>query len=208
MSAVHKDVSKRSYIAVAAFGANIFSYTTSMVAYVQTGVLAAMSDAADVNFIQGVVLRENGRKLFPAVHAGVTTYMVGVYDAVSCRSGFIDPNSPLFAAYSSDMANFLADGINPVNRVKDNGAPVYTNGSVDAAKFNISGVGTPATAAAGQAITAANAVVVNNTAFTASSLIFVTGSLGACHVAADVANHRFTITSSVAVDTVNWLIIN
>jgi hypothetical protein len=169
-----------------------------------------MSDAADVNFIKGVVLRENGRKLFPAVHAGVTTYMVGVYDAVSCRSGFIDPNSPLFAAYSSDMANFLADGVNPVGSVKDNGAPVYTNGSVEAVKFNISGLGTSA-ASAGTATTASNTVVVNTTAVTASSLIFVTSTNGAasyCSVDAIVNGVSFTINSSSAIDTMNWLIIN
>jgi hypothetical protein len=210
MPAVHKDASKRSYIAVAAFHANIFSYTTSMVNHVMTGDLAVLAAADATNCPKGRVLRENGRKLFPGVHADVGTYMIGVYDAESFLSGFIDPNSPLFAAYRSDAANFVADGINPVGGLKDNGAPVYTNGSVEAAKFNVSGFGTSA-ASVGTATTASNTVVVNTTAVTASSLIFVTSTTGTasyCSVDTIVNGVSFTISSSSAVDTMNWLIIN
>ena len=59
--------------------------------------------------------------------------MVGVYDAQTLFSGFIDPNSAVFAVYNTDKSNFLADGVDPLTGlVKDNGAPVYTNSSVEA----------------------------------------------------------------------------
>ena len=211
MSAVHKDVSKRSYIAVAAFNANIFSYTTSMVNHVMTGDLAVLAAANATNCPKGRVLRENGRKLFPAVHAGVNTYMVGVYDAESFLSGFIDPNSPLFAAYRSDAANFLADGINPVGGGKDNGAPVYTNGSVEAAKFNVSGVATVAAAGAASAgsvkLDATGIASITTSAVTTASLIFVSNrNSGAVY--ANCAIDGTLVINATSGDNVNWLIIN
>ena len=211
MPAVHKDASKRSYIAVAAFNANIFSYTTSMVNHVMTGDLAVLAAANATNCPKGRVLRENGRKLFPGVHADVGTYMIGVYDAESFLSGFIDPNSPLFAAYSSDMANFLADGINPVGNVKDNGAPVYTNGSVEAAKFNVSGVATVAAAGAASAgsvkLDATGIASITTSAVTTASLIFVSNrNSGAVY--ANCAIDGTLVINATSGDNVNWLIIN
>lgn len=128
--------SRRSYISVSPFQANMFTYTTQTVNFVTSGTLTAISSslgATSTNCPKGRVLRENGRKLYPSANPGVTTYMVGVYDAQTLYSGFIDPNSPVFTVYNTDKSNFLADGVDPgPGGLTDNGAPVYTNSSVEA----------------------------------------------------------------------------
>jgi hypothetical protein len=51
-------------------------------------------------------------------------------------SGFIDPNSPLFAPYSTDLPNFYdrssSTVTGPDGTTNDMGAPVFTSGSVTA----------------------------------------------------------------------------
>jgi hypothetical protein len=114
----------------------MFTYTTTTVNFVTSGTLTAISSslgATSTNCPKGRVLRENGRKLFPDANPGVSTYMVGVYDAQTLFSGFIDPNSPVFTVYNTDKSNFLADGVDPgPGGLTDKGAPVYTNSSVEA----------------------------------------------------------------------------
>jgi hypothetical protein len=52
-------------------------------------------------------------------------------------NGFIDPNSPLFAPYSTDLPNFYdrssSNVTGPDGSTNDMGAPVFTSGSVTAA---------------------------------------------------------------------------
>jgi len=124
-----------SYIAVAAFNADFFTYTTSIVNLVTVGVLTTVTGATAGNCPAGRVLRENGRKLYPGgAYSGVSTYMVGVYDPQSMLSGFIDPNGPVFAPYNGDKPNFWADGVDPgpLGPLTDLGAPVLTNSTVEA----------------------------------------------------------------------------
>ena len=130
----YKSVSKRSYVAVAAFNANIFSYTVALNSSFQNvGTLAVLSTATAANCPKGRILRENGRKLYPGANPGITAYMVGVYDAESLLSGYIDPNSPLFAVYNTDKPYYVSARRDPVSGgLVDNSAPVYTNGSVEA----------------------------------------------------------------------------
>ena len=44
-------------------------------------------------------------------------------------TGFIDPNSQVFAIYNTDKPNFLADGVDPTANVTDAGQSVFTLGS-------------------------------------------------------------------------------
>lgn len=132
MAKVSRDVSARSYIATEAFNNDFFSYTVKKVKFDTVGLLGLVTAEAS-NCPAGRVLRENGRKLAPGINPGVTTYMVGVYDNQSMLSGFIDPNAPMFAVYSSERPNFLVDNVEPdANIVTDKGAPVLTNGLVSA----------------------------------------------------------------------------
>lgn len=131
--------SRRSWISTAVFNNDIFSYSTSMnMSTFQTvGTLGPVTGATAQNCPAGRVLRENGKKLYPEAHNGVSTYMVGVFDPVSFLSGFIDPNSPIFAVYNTDKpaaldTAFLAGGVNPNGGAFDLAPPVYTAGTVTA----------------------------------------------------------------------------
>ena len=130
----HMNTSRLSYVTVAEFSANIFTYTTTTANFQTTGTLTSFNaqGLGAGACLKGRVLRENGRKLYPGAHPSVTTYMVGVYDNQTMLSGFIDPNGPQFAIYNTDKPNFLLDGVDPVGGLTDHGAPVYTNSSVEA----------------------------------------------------------------------------
>lgn len=140
---------RRSYITTGPFQANIFQYTTSTDpnTFQVTGTLTSLASVGTgtaANCPANRILVENGKKLYPsglavsnnttygAPNPGVTTYMVGVYDPASFLSGFIDPNSELFAPYNTDKPNYVPRGVNPVGSTIDQGPPVYTLGSVTA----------------------------------------------------------------------------
>jgi hypothetical protein len=185
---------------------------------------------------------------------------VGVYDAQSLLSGFIDPNAKVFQIYNTDKPNFLADGVDPTTDTRDLGPSVYTRGGIYAeGAIDISGGATiyggetvatgNLTVAAGNAtitsgsLTVTNGklyldaispnaivgtatmvggtvsggfkyVVVNTTAVTASSLIFVTltgqNNSGIYSVESIVAGTSFRIVSNNTLDesALNWLIVN
>jgi hypothetical protein len=141
-----------NYIATAAYGDNIFTYTTSQnpSTLVYSGTLQSLLNLGTVTALTapvGRILRTNGRKLFPGANscssiittAGGTvsvsqirSQMVGVIDVVTGISGFIDPNDSLFAIYNVDKAiDFPNDGANPLN-ASHAGPSVYTAGNVTA----------------------------------------------------------------------------
>lgn len=146
---------RRQYITTTAFQNDIFRYTTSLnpQTFETTGTLtslATVGTATAANCPANRILRENGKKLYPsglyiannttygAPNPGVTTYMVGVYDAVSFLNGFIDPNSKVFAPYNTDKPEYVPRGINPNGNTEvDQGPPVYTLGTITSS----SGVG-------------------------------------------------------------------
>jgi hypothetical protein len=145
-----KDSSRRQYISTGDFTGQFFTYATSVNASLVTvGALTAI--VADAYAFQpGHILRETGRKLIEGVNPGlvdpnsgsVYTYLVGVYDANSCLSGFIDPNCSVFAPYNSDKPYFLDTTAEAVDAsvdpaIKDEGAPVYTNGDITSILGNI-----------------------------------------------------------------------
>lgn len=185
---------RRSYIATSAFNEEFYAYTTTTDpgTYVTSGSLGPVTGATAANCPARRVLRENGRKLYPSAHPGITTYMVGVYDANSGLSGYIDPNDNTFAIYNGDKPNYLADGTNPITGALDQGAPVVTTGSVTAStitastinlyKINLNATPEP-TASTGEAdlpgtrqvwVPNLNFVIVSTTAIATSSKVFLT----------------------------------
>jgi hypothetical protein len=128
-----------SWISTAAFNNDFFSYTTSVssTTFQTTGSLGAVVGATSGTCPAGRVLRENGKKLYPVAHNGVSTYMIGVFDPVSFLSGFIDPNSTIFAIYNTNKpasldTTLLAGGVNPNGGAIDLAPPIYTAGTVTA----------------------------------------------------------------------------
>lgn len=113
-SSSYENTSRRSYISAAPFQDDIWAYTTSIdpTNYVTTGTLTKLSavpgsGANSVTCPAYRVVRETGRKLYPASNPGVATYLVEVFDSVSFLRGYINPNSPIFAAFNSDKPAFL-----------------------------------------------------------------------------------------------------
>ena len=147
----YSEASKRSYIATGVFTTYFYSYTSSRNANNQlVYTLAQNASATDAQCKAGHILKENGRKIVFGVNnidTNTTTtlttsgnrpfYLVGVFDSSSMLSGFIDPNSPLFAPYSTDLPNFYdrssSNVTGPDGSTNDMGAPVFTSGSVTAA---------------------------------------------------------------------------
>lgn len=141
---------RRSYITTTAFQNDIYQYTTSVnpTTFQVTGTLtslATVGTGTSANCPANRILVENGKKLYPsglavannttyaAPNPGVTTYMVGVFDPASFLSGFIDPNSKVFAPYNTDKPDYVPRGINPNGNTEvDQGPPVYTLGTVTA----------------------------------------------------------------------------
>ena len=150
-----QNTSRRAYIATTTFYQDFFSYRTYLDAdRVTQGVLDLVtSDPTQAP--KNRILRETGKKLFPGgVNPDVDTLLVGVYDTVTFLNGYIDPNSPVFAVYSTDFANFLPDGNDRgVQDLPDRGPPVLTNGLVEALS-SITTTGGNLMAPAGSAVVA------------------------------------------------------
>jgi len=134
---IHSGHPRRQYITTSAFHNDIYRYTTSRDArtYVLSGTLTSLATfgtATAVNCPANRILRENGRRLVKDANAGVSTLLVGVYDAVSGLSGLIDPNSPRFAMYNADKSVFQDNGVDPSTSLTNQGPPIYTRGTVTA----------------------------------------------------------------------------
>jgi len=252
MSAFHlpfeKERTKRSYIATAAFSTGFYSYDKTGTAlnpvYTLNAGAAGTSGATVGNCTVGRILRENGRKLYPGgAYPGVTTLMVGVFftdqsgPANTFVSGYINPNSSLFAVFSTDKPVEVVDGTDAANSLVNRGPSVYTSGtvtavgSVTAAALNLTNytdTANPSLAGAatvGLATLASGTVTINTTAVTATSRIFLTrrtlagtvANTGAILVVGTItAGTSFVINSFVVAGTaassdngtVNWLVIN
>jgi len=194
--AAQLDTSRRSYISTAVYKTTFYSYTPATIdgaGNAVAGYLTAYSSGADVDFPARRVLRETGKKLFPGVHSGVSTYMVSVYDSVKMWNGFIDPNSHNFAVYNTDKSHFL---------------PADTTEII------------PTVVASGSASLVSGTVTVSTAAAKSDSLVFVSyktpgGTMGA-NLKGTATNGSIIITAvdasraTVATDTslVNWMIIN
>lgn len=133
---------RRNYITTSAFNNDFYLYTVTRnpTTYVQTGTLSAVVGATAANCPANRILRENGRRLYKDANPGISTLLVGVYDAVSGLSGLIDPNSARFAVYNGDKSVFQDNGVDPNGGTVDQGPPVYTRGTVTGgAGVNVTG---------------------------------------------------------------------
>lgn len=226
------DPSKLSYLAVAAYNNDIFTYSTRLnEQYVEVGSLVAVAGANSSTCQKGRVLRENGRKLWPGANPGINTYLVGVFDAISGITGFIDPNSPVFTLFSTDKVYSLERSVDPgPGALLDNGMPILTNSSVEAGTsvtagtdvnipngrliMNSGNSGVAQMSAAGATIVGLfkklNVLAVN---CKPTSRVFLTytglNSPGVLSAEGTI-NGRFTIVSSSTTDlgVVQWLVIN
>jgi hypothetical protein len=130
---------RRAWISTVGFGNNFYDYTTSMnpTTFVTTGTLTAKGLSA--SYPAGRVLRENGKKLYPGANPGnVYTLMVGVTDTTSFATGFIDPNSSVFALYNSDKASSAINGVDAGGSgLPDLAPPVYTAGNIETTLGNV-----------------------------------------------------------------------
>jgi len=132
-----KERAVRNYITAGSFNGQFYNYTTSFntTTLTTTGALSAVTGATAANCPQGRILRENGKKLFPGgAYPGISTMMVGVYDSLSLLSGFIDPNSSVFAMYNTDKPVDVIDGLDLSGNVVHKGQPVFTLGDVIAGR--------------------------------------------------------------------------
>ena len=146
VSASLQGVPRRQYVSTGAFHTRFFTYEKAAVVNgVQRYALAQVS-TDPLECPKGHILRENGRKLIkdvnidlndPNTTANEYTYLVGVIDTTAdpAVSGFIDPNSPVFAPFNTDKPYFLdspAEAEDASTGLQDIGAPVYTRGDITA----------------------------------------------------------------------------
>lgn len=136
MATVYRDPRARTkinYIATAPFDVNFYNYTqsTNPNTFEVTGALSAVAGVSPTICPKGRVLRENGKRLFPGgSYPGISTFMVGVYDANSGLSGYIDPNAECFAYYNVDKPVEVVDGVDPSGNKIHRGASVYSSGNI------------------------------------------------------------------------------
>lgn len=126
---------RRTYMSIRPFNGSFFKYTTTQgpaPSFTITGDISqTVTGATASNCPAGRTLRENGKKLYPGANPGVNTYMVGVYDASSGLSGFIDPNDSVFTVYNTDKPTYLADGVSATDNTTVDKAPgVNTRGDI------------------------------------------------------------------------------
>uniref|UniRef100_A0A6C0D6M3 Uncharacterized protein n=1 Tax=viral metagenome TaxID=1070528 RepID=A0A6C0D6M3_9ZZZZ len=157
----HSAHPRRQYITTSAFNNDIYSYAVTLNprTYVKTGALTALTTATALNCPANRILRENGRRLVKDANPGISTLMVGVYDAVSGLSGLIDPNSPRFAMYNGDKSVFQDNGVDPSSGLTDQGPPIYTRGTVTAGNGVTATAGGVTATAGGVTITAGGLTV-------------------------------------------------
>jgi len=141
---------RRQYVTAAVFNNDIFTYTltTNPTTNVTTGAIAPVTGGDATLCPAGRILRENGQKLYPGVNTGITTFMVGVIDTITLRTGYIDPNSPIYGVYSTSLPfaptygvypNIQYNGVDPgPGGLGDEGPPVFTNGNIICVSGNIS----------------------------------------------------------------------
>ncbi len=135
MASVYADPklrSKRTYIATSSFDTVFYAYATASAAptYEVTGSLSAVTGVSAAACPRGHLLRETGARLYPGANPGISTLMVGVYDASSGLRGYIDPNAPTFAVFNSDKPVEMVDGGDNNTATPHKGQPVYTSGDV------------------------------------------------------------------------------
>ena len=174
-----KERSTNNYITTGSFNGQFFNYTTSFntTTLTTTGALTAVTDATVTNCPQGRVLRATGKKLYPGgAYPGVSTMLIGVYDSLSLLSGFIDPNSSVFALYNHDKPVDVIDAFDLSGNVIHKGPPVFTLGDVIAGRQIRSTGGGPLSATTGTVNINANLGQVFTCAQSGALILSATGT--------------------------------
>jgi hypothetical protein len=209
------DVSARSYIATENFVGDFLKYVVTKVEYNTVGSLSQVT-LDSTQCPAGRVLRENGRKLVPKINPGVATYMVGVYDNQTGLSGFIDPNSPVFAVYNNSRPNFLVDNVDPgdgasggSSNLTDRSAPVLTNGLVSAATTVSAGL----TVTAGTSISAGTTVTAQKyksaaSSGTGTSIAPLTTSCGTATFNGDLSPSQIIYSTQITAQSLVFITVN
>jgi hypothetical protein len=131
------NVPRRSYIAMNSYTNDLFGYslTFNPATFTNVGSLSNLGVPVS-STLQGSILSETGKKLYPGASDGVSTLMVSVYDQTSKVTGFINPNSPTFAIFTTDKPPYMGQGTDPGTDGRTNlGNSIYTHGSVIADGF-------------------------------------------------------------------------
>ena len=131
------NVPRRSYIAMSSYTADLFNYSLTFDAttFTNVGLLSTIGVPA-TSTLQGSILSETGKKLYPVANAGVSTFMVSVFDQTSKVTGYINPNSPTFAIFTGDKPPYMGQGTDPgTSGLANLGNSIYTHGSVIADGF-------------------------------------------------------------------------
>jgi hypothetical protein len=128
-----QSLSKKSYITTCDYSDYFYSYTIrTNPDLTKSGVWSAAS--GDIDLSGADILRENGKRLIPGIHPDVDQLYVGVYDAKTFRTGYINPNDIVFQVYNEDKPYFLpnATGHNPEEHTYTGvgGGPTITYGNV------------------------------------------------------------------------------
>ena len=194
----------RQFVSAATFENDLFSYTTTTnpTTNVTTGSLTApITGATASSCPAGRILRDNGLRLYPGVNPNVNTYMIGVYDSVTLLSGYIDPNSPVFAVYSTQLPAFYDNGVDPGPQgLPDEGPPVYTNGNIISVSGDI--VTETGSITAATSITAGTGIVSTTGQIRAAAVTALTSLSGSGGLAAQsidpTLGEIFTISSAVS----------
>lgn len=234
VSSAYASVPRRQYVASGVFTNNFFSYKTSLDRSLNTrGTLAIVSGATDLKCAAGHILRENGKKLQKGTHPDLldpTTQaqyhlLIGVYDIISGLSGFIDPNSPLFAPFNTDKSyqhNLAAEALDS-SGLQEAGPPVYTTGNISGGKINVSpytaaGVGVaqtgssnaPLTTSAGRCTLVLGSNIIYTTLCTPTSMVLVTVNNATPQKVSVVpsSGNFAVITDAGASSYFNWMVIN
>ena len=131
------NVPRRSYIAMSSYTADLFNYSLTFNGTSNVGLLSNVGVPA-TSTLKGSILSETGKKLYPGANDGVSTLMVSVYDQTSKLTGYINPNSPSFAIFTTDKAPYMGQGTDPGTDGRTNlGNSIYTHGSVIADGYGI-----------------------------------------------------------------------
>jgi hypothetical protein len=131
------NVPRRSYIAISSYTNDFFKYTLTFNGTSNVGALTTIGIPA-TSTLQGSILSETGKKLYPEANVGVSTLMVSVFDQTSLLTGYINPNSPSFAILTTDKPPYMGQGTDPGTNLSTNlGNSIYTHGSVVADGYGI-----------------------------------------------------------------------
>jgi hypothetical protein len=126
--------------------------------------------------------------------------MVGVYDAQTQLTGFIDPNSSVYSLYNNDKPNFIADGVDAATGTgTDAGMSIFTLGNITATGF----ISTASYLTTAGTLTARTGITTTTGQIRSGSSTFILPSGTVTLNAALGQVFTYAVSNSVAAETVN-----